>query len=368
MQQPALGLVIAVADQQAGRVVTRVERHAVGGVEFLETVPLGPEMHQVLPGLVELEDVVARVAVRQEDVAVGGDGDRRGIEFLQLQARFLGKRELQDDLAGPGVELDSLGVVVAGRVDELAVRFLADLHVVDVGILVAEEAADHLAVGREDEDAGVGARVDVAVLVDDDAAVASARSRTSRRRRGPSPAPCRTSSARTPSARAGAYPPRRTENAAVQTSATARPNERFFMVKAPGCFNLRSPSDRTGRRSTATHDRVRYAARPSLSGCSVNDSTSDPNASSPSGVIRAEWQWPQVGCHDLYYVPNSGPEAPSSRKSGRRNGDSGPAALSRMVSVAELTRVSLFRRISDVKSRSFSFRTCATVAILLLSN
>ena len=61
---------------------------------------------------------------------------------------------------------------VAGPVDELAVRFLADLHVVDVGILVAEEAADHLAFGREDEDPGVGARVDVAVLVDDDAAVA----------------------------------------------------------------------------------------------------------------------------------------------------------------------------------------------------
>ncbi len=102
----------------------------------------------------------------------GRDGDRRGVELLQLQARFLGERQLQDDVAGPGVELDPLGVGVAGPVDELAVRFLADLHVVDVGILVAEEAADHLAVGREDEDAGMGARVDVALLVDDDAAVA----------------------------------------------------------------------------------------------------------------------------------------------------------------------------------------------------
>lgn len=86
MEQAALWLVIAVADQQAGRVVSRVERHAVGRVEFLETVPLGPEVHQVFPGLVELEDVIARVPVRQEDVAVGRDGDRRGVELLQLQA------------------------------------------------------------------------------------------------------------------------------------------------------------------------------------------------------------------------------------------------------------------------------------------
>ena len=77
MQQAAFGLVVAVADQEAGRVVTRVERHAVGGVEFLETVPLGPKVHQVLPGLVELENMVARVAVGQEDIAVGSDRDRR---------------------------------------------------------------------------------------------------------------------------------------------------------------------------------------------------------------------------------------------------------------------------------------------------
>ena len=122
---------------------------------FRRCISLGPEMHQVLAGLVELEDVVARVAIRQEDVAIGGDGDRRGVEFLQLQTRLLGERELQDDVAGPGVELDPFGIGVAGRVDELAVRFLADLHVVDVGILVAKEAADHLAFGREDEDAGM---------------------------------------------------------------------------------------------------------------------------------------------------------------------------------------------------------------------
>ena len=38
-------------------------------------------------------------------------------------------------------------------------------------VLVAQEAADHLAVGREDEDALMALDVDVAFLVDDDAAV-----------------------------------------------------------------------------------------------------------------------------------------------------------------------------------------------------
>ena len=68
-----------------------------------------------------------------------------GLNFFSFRPDSSGNGQLQDDVAGLGVELDPLGVVVAGRVDELAVGFLADLHVVDVGILVAEEAADHLA-------------------------------------------------------------------------------------------------------------------------------------------------------------------------------------------------------------------------------
>ena len=58
----------------------------MGRVELLEVVPLRPEVHQVLAGLVELEDVVAGVAVGQEDVAVGGDGDRRRVELRQVRA------------------------------------------------------------------------------------------------------------------------------------------------------------------------------------------------------------------------------------------------------------------------------------------
>ncbi len=41
---------------------------------------------------------------------------------------------------------------IAGPVNELAVSFLADLHVMDVCVFVAQKTADHLAIRRKDED------------------------------------------------------------------------------------------------------------------------------------------------------------------------------------------------------------------------
>src|SRR4029453_8273140 len=103
MQEAPLRLVVAVADQEARRVIARVQSHAVRGIEFLEAVPLDSEVLQVFPRLVELEDVVAPVTVCQKDVSVGSNGNRRGIELLRFQSRFLGKSELQHDLSGFGV-------------------------------------------------------------------------------------------------------------------------------------------------------------------------------------------------------------------------------------------------------------------------
>ena len=95
-----------------------------------------------------------------------------GLNFFRFRPDSSGNGSFKTISPVRALNLIPSALALRAAVDELAVRFLADLHVVDVGILVAEEAADHLAVGREDEDAGMGARVDVALLVDHDAAVA----------------------------------------------------------------------------------------------------------------------------------------------------------------------------------------------------
>ena len=178
-----------------------------------------------------------------------------GLNLLQLQARFFGERQLQDDVAGPGVELDPFGIVVAGPVDELAVRFLADLHVVDVGILIAQEAADHLAVGREDEDPGMGTRVDIARPCRPRRCRGTARSRISRRARGPSPAPCQTSSGRTPSAPAEACPPHEWATRVRKRATKAMDVERFITKMTPHHVDF----------EIGVHFRVRAASRPKTS-------------------------------------------------------------------------------------------------------
>ena len=63
VEQSALGCVIAIADQQARRIVTRVQRHAMRSVELLQCVPFHAKVHQVFTVFVEFENVVAGVTV-----------------------------------------------------------------------------------------------------------------------------------------------------------------------------------------------------------------------------------------------------------------------------------------------------------------
>ncbi len=98
MQESTFRFVVSVANQQSCRFVTRIQSHAVRGVELLELIPFASKMHQVLPCLVELENVVACVSIREKDIAVAGDGDGGWIEFVQVQSRFFGKAQSQNDL------------------------------------------------------------------------------------------------------------------------------------------------------------------------------------------------------------------------------------------------------------------------------
>ncbi len=71
--------------------------------------------------------------------------------------------------------------------------------------------------------------------------------------------------------------------------------ERFFMIKAPGCFALLSSSDRASTlRTTTNHDRVGYAARKLLSGDHAHNSTIEAvTALSQPGANGAERQPPR---------------------------------------------------------------------------
>jgi hypothetical protein len=95
VNQAAFRLMIAIADQEARRIIARVQGHSMRRVELFERVSLGAEMHQVFSVFVELEDVVARVTVRQIDVAIGGNGDGGGAELRQFQSRLLRKGQVQ---------------------------------------------------------------------------------------------------------------------------------------------------------------------------------------------------------------------------------------------------------------------------------
>ena len=116
VQETAAGLVVAVADQQAVRLVAGIERHAVRGVELPRAVAFRAKVHQVLPGFVELEDDVTGVAVRKKNVAVVGHRDGGGVERLCSEPGRRREGQAQGDLAVGGVELDPLGVFVAGTV------------------------------------------------------------------------------------------------------------------------------------------------------------------------------------------------------------------------------------------------------------
>ena len=174
VDQPPLRLVVAVADEEPGRVVARIERHPVGGVELLHPVAGDAEVLQILAALVESEDMIRGVAVGEEDVAIRGDGDRRRRPLVEIEPRFLGDAELEHDLPGDGVNLDPLAGDVAGAVQVFAFPFGVDLQIVDVGVGIAEEPADDLPVGGEAKDPQGGAGPDRAILADGDAAVGRA--------------------------------------------------------------------------------------------------------------------------------------------------------------------------------------------------
>ncbi len=135
MHEASLRLVIAVANQEARRVVARVERHAVGRIEFFEAVSLGAEVRQVFSGLVVFENVVASITVGQKDIAVRRDGDGCGVEIFDGEARFFGEGQLQHDFSALDFEFDSFGVGIACAVDVLDAVVLADLHVVNAGVV-----------------------------------------------------------------------------------------------------------------------------------------------------------------------------------------------------------------------------------------
>ena len=164
-----------------------------------------------------------------------------GLNFVSLSPDSSGNGSFRTISPVRALNLIPSGVVVAGAVEELAVRFVADLQVVDVGIAVAEEAPDDLALGREDEDAGMGARVDVAVLVDDDPAVARPDHGLPVRAEAPARHPCRTSSDRTPFARAERFPLPGPAKRVQETRVRAR------ATKVGRCVTIRTPRcDRMG--------------------------------------------------------------------------------------------------------------------------
>src|SRR5262245_3899617 len=74
-------------------------------------------------------------------------------------------------------KLDSLGVVVAGPINKFFSAFVANLHVVEHRVGLAEILRDDFAIGRENDDAFVRTDIDVATLVDRNPAVRRPESR-----------------------------------------------------------------------------------------------------------------------------------------------------------------------------------------------
>src|SRR5215213_10761653 len=167
-------MMIAITYKQAWRIVASVDHQAMRRVELLEVVTLRAEIFQVLAGLIELKDVIARVAVGKKDVAGGRNVDCRRVERFGFKSRFLWEREFHNDLAGLRVELDSFGGVVAGCIDEFGASFITNLHVVNFskpGIVWFDKGPNHLTVWREDNDSFDRTNVDIACLIDNDATV-----------------------------------------------------------------------------------------------------------------------------------------------------------------------------------------------------
>ncbi len=107
----------------------------MGGVELLQAVAFGAKVEQVLPVLIEFEDMIGRVAIGKKNVAVRSHGNRRRIEPVKFESGFRWGAKLQNNLAAADVELDALGVVVACTIDVLTLGLLPNLHVMNVGVV-----------------------------------------------------------------------------------------------------------------------------------------------------------------------------------------------------------------------------------------
>ena len=173
VQQPALGLMVAITDQQSGWIVAGVEGHAVGGVELLEAIPLRAKVRQILSLRAEAKDSVTGIAVREVDLAIGGYGDGGWRPLFDFDtALFLGRdAQLEDDRPGLSLNLDALASGISGSVEKVTAVLSADLHVVQAGVVVAEMPPREHTVRREDEDAQIRTGVDLTLAVDDDTAV-----------------------------------------------------------------------------------------------------------------------------------------------------------------------------------------------------
>ena len=91
MNQAALRFVVAIAYEKPVRFIAGIQNHAVSRIELLHSIPLLAEVHQVLAVLIELEDVIAGVTIRQKDVVIGCYRNRCWIEAVNLESRFFGE-------------------------------------------------------------------------------------------------------------------------------------------------------------------------------------------------------------------------------------------------------------------------------------
>ena len=128
-------------------------------------------MHQIFASFIELENVVAGVSVGQKNVAVWSDRDGRRIELGQFQAGLFRELQTQDNIAHFRAEFDAFCIGVTSPVDKFTISFVTNLHVVDVGVIFANESTNDFPVRAEYKHAHVSAGVDVASFVDHDAAV-----------------------------------------------------------------------------------------------------------------------------------------------------------------------------------------------------
>ena len=118
----------------------------MGRIELFQFVPFGAEVLQVFTVLVKLKDVIAGITVGQKNIAVGSHRDGGRAKGGKLQSRCFGKPEPQNNFAAMCVKFNSLGIGIAGPINEFAVFFSTDFHIVKLGIAVSEIFLDYLAV------------------------------------------------------------------------------------------------------------------------------------------------------------------------------------------------------------------------------